>query len=115
MPPVERERDTFRNIENVEGSDKNETITGNSGANVINGNGGSDTIDGGFGEDTIDGLKVYKYAYTANVGPVNIVADITGTYFAKYEFFIEPKTGATAPAGSPTYSDRSGATARSTR
>jgi len=46
------------------------------------------------GEDTIDGLDVYKYAYTANVGPVNIVADITGTYFAKYEFFIEPKTGA---------------------
>jgi len=45
------------------------------------------------GEDTIDGLKVYKYAYTANVGPVNLVMDITGTYFAKYEFYVEPKTG----------------------
>jgi hypothetical protein len=45
------------------------------------------------GEDKIDGLKVYKYAYTANVGPVTLVGDITGTYFGKYEFYIEPKTG----------------------
>ncbi|MBZ5739417.1 DUF3068 domain-containing protein [Nocardioides mangrovi] len=45
------------------------------------------------GEDSIDGLKVYKYEYTANVGPVNLVGDINGTYFATYDFYIEPKTG----------------------
>jgi hypothetical protein len=45
------------------------------------------------GEDEIDGLKVYKYEYTANVGPVLLVGDINGTYFAKYTFYIEPKTG----------------------
>ena len=45
------------------------------------------------GEDEIDGLKVYKYEYTANVGPVTLVGDISGTYFAKYTFYVEPKTG----------------------
>lgn len=45
------------------------------------------------GEDEIDGMTVYKYQYTANVGPVPLVADINGTYFATYTFYIEPKTG----------------------
>jgi hypothetical protein len=45
------------------------------------------------GEDEIDGLTVYKYEYTANVGPVPLVADINGTYFAKNTYYIEPKTG----------------------
>ena len=46
-----------------------------------------------MGEDKIDGLEVYVYEYTVNVGPVNLVADINGTYFATYTFYVEPKTG----------------------
>ena len=46
-----------------------------------------------IGEEEIDGLKVYVYEYAANVGPVTIVGDIIGTYFGKYTFYVEPKTG----------------------
>lgn len=46
-----------------------------------------------IGEETIDGLDVYVYEYTTNVGPVNLVMDINGTYFATYTFYVEPKTG----------------------
>jgi Ca2+-binding RTX toxin-like protein len=52
---IERERDTLRNIENVIGSDKGETIAGNGQNNVIDGNGGNDIINGGLGQDTING------------------------------------------------------------
>ncbi len=45
------------------------------------------------GEEEIDGLTVYVYAYSANVGPVEIVDGITGTYFGQYKFYVEPKTG----------------------
>jgi hypothetical protein len=45
------------------------------------------------GEDEIDGLDVYVYEYTTNVGPVNLVADIEGTYYATYTYYVEPKTG----------------------
>ncbi len=47
--------DTLINIENVEGSNFNDIITGNSGANTLNGRGDSDVIDGGFGNDIIIG------------------------------------------------------------
>jgi hypothetical protein len=45
------------------------------------------------GKKEVDGLDVYEYGYTANVGPVNLVADISGTYFATYIFEVEPTTG----------------------
>ena len=43
--------DTLTNIENVDGSNFNDTITGNSGDNILRGRGGNDTIDGGAGAD----------------------------------------------------------------
>ncbi len=46
---------TIVNVENVTGSDFNNTITGSSGANVLNGRGGDDTIFGGDGADTLNG------------------------------------------------------------
>ena len=46
--------DTLTNIENVEGSSFNDTLTGNDGNNIINGRAGDDTIDGGDGNDRIE-------------------------------------------------------------
>jgi len=43
------------NIENVEGSNLNDTLTGNNGDNILRGNGGADTLQGGLGNDTLDG------------------------------------------------------------
>ncbi|MCG8504601.1 MAG: cadherin domain-containing protein [Sphingomonadales bacterium] len=47
-----RGTDTLTSVENVVGSDQNDTITGNTGDNLLEGRGGNDTIDGGDGSDT---------------------------------------------------------------
>ena len=47
--------DLLRNIENITGSNGNDTIAGNSGANVIDAGNGSDTLAGGGGNDTLRG------------------------------------------------------------
>jgi Ca2+-binding RTX toxin-like protein len=47
--------DTLSGIENVIGSQGNDTITGSAAANVIDGQDGADTIEGGGGADTIVG------------------------------------------------------------
>jgi len=47
--------DTLLNIENVTGSDNNDTIRGDEVANVLLGGAGNDELDGGAGDDTLDG------------------------------------------------------------
>ena len=47
--------DTLSTIENLTGSDFNDTLTGSSSANTINGGAGNDVINGGKGHDTLDG------------------------------------------------------------
>jgi Ca2+-binding RTX toxin-like protein len=47
--------DTLNSIENIIGSQGNDTITMGGGVNVINGGGGADTINAGGGNDTITG------------------------------------------------------------
>jgi Ca2+-binding RTX toxin-like protein len=47
--------DTLTNIEQAEGSNLDDTITGNTGANVLIGAGGNDTINGSDGDDTLQG------------------------------------------------------------
>jgi Ca2+-binding RTX toxin-like protein len=49
------ETDVLRDITNVTGSSRAETITGNELANTIDGRGGNDMIDGGLNNDVIDG------------------------------------------------------------
>ena len=44
--------DSLTDIENVDGSDFDDTLIGNDGDNVINGKGGSDSLVGGAGNDT---------------------------------------------------------------
>ena len=46
--------DVFKNIEGVEGSPYNDTITGDAGNNRLDGRGGADTIDGGAGTDWVE-------------------------------------------------------------
>jgi Ca2+-binding RTX toxin-like protein len=46
--------DTLSNIEGVEGSWKNDSITGSSADNRLDGRGGNDTLDGGAGSDTAE-------------------------------------------------------------
>jgi len=46
---------TITGVENVDGTQLDDVITGNSSVNVLNGNGGNDTIYGGGGSDTING------------------------------------------------------------
>ena len=44
--------DTYTSIENLDGSNFNDTLVGNGQANTINGAGGNDTMIGGDGDDT---------------------------------------------------------------
>ena len=47
--------DTLINIENIEGSNHNDTLTGDANDNYLYGNSGSDSIQGGAGNDTLKG------------------------------------------------------------
>jgi Ca2+-binding RTX toxin-like protein/subtilisin-like proprotein convertase family protein len=65
--------DSLSNIENVIGSDHDDTITGTSGVNSLSGGAGHDTIIGGAGADTIDGgTGSDTVDYTASSAAVNI-------------------------------------------
>ena len=58
FPPVHVqtvENDVLSGIENIIGSNHNETITGNDRANVLDGRGGNDTLKGFGGNDTLLG------------------------------------------------------------
>ncbi len=46
---------TFVNVENISGSERDDTIQGNNAANLLFGDSGNDTITGGGGADTING------------------------------------------------------------
>jgi Ca2+-binding RTX toxin-like protein len=56
--------DTLSAIENLRGSDHDDTLTGNSGANILTGGLGSDTLTGGGGIDLV--------AYTDSVAGVTV-------------------------------------------
>ncbi len=65
--------DTLTNIENITGSEFNDTLTGNSSGNVINARGGDDTLKGLAGNDTLNGGSGIDTAdYSAASGAVNV-------------------------------------------
>ncbi len=47
--------DTLTNIENLTGSNLNDTLTGNAAANILNGGAGNDTLNGGAGNNSLIG------------------------------------------------------------
>ena len=49
------ENDTLVSIENLIGSDRDDTLTGNTAANVLTGGAGDDTLSGGAGRDMLTG------------------------------------------------------------
>jgi Ca2+-binding RTX toxin-like protein len=62
--------DHLTGIENVIGSDGNDTISGNAGANVLSGGIGIDTIYGGGGGDTLNGGGSADHLYGGKGGDV---------------------------------------------
>jgi Ca2+-binding RTX toxin-like protein len=62
--------DTYIEVENVDGSQGNDTLIGDAGGNNLRGVGGDDVLRGGAGADTLDGGAGTDTAsyYTASVG-----------------------------------------------
>jgi Ca2+-binding RTX toxin-like protein len=67
--PVVVETDTLRGIENINGSNLNETINGNEQNNVLDGGLGNDTINGRGGNDTV------SYVSHDNIGTLFAESD----------------------------------------
>ena len=65
--------DVLTNIEYLDGSNFNDTLTGNAGDNWISGEGGADTINGGAGIDTA------SYYYSTAAVNVSLVAGAANT------------------------------------
>ena len=47
--------DSFSNIDNLTGSDQNDTLSGDAGVNIISGGAGADVLTGGGGDDSLTG------------------------------------------------------------
>ncbi|NBR30095.1 MAG: hypothetical protein EBT83_17075, partial [Betaproteobacteria bacterium] len=69
--------DQLQRIENAEGSDFADSLTGDAGSNVLRGRYGDDTIDGGGGDDTgwFNGMRS-DYALVFNVDGSLTVSDL---------------------------------------
>ncbi|MCT4657422.1 MAG: hypothetical protein N4A65_16635, partial [Cohaesibacter sp.] len=67
--------DTYLSIENLSGSDHNDTLIGSASANRLSGGQGDDTLDGGDGADILDGgagIDVADYSRSASSVTVNL-------------------------------------------
>lgn len=65
--------DTILSFQNLEGSSKNDVLTGNNQANKIYGNGGNDVIEGGAGADYLDGgAGIDTVSYASSTNPVTV-------------------------------------------
>ena len=72
--------DTFANVENITGSDWDDTLIGDNAANIVAGGGGDDVLEGLGGADTLDGgagNNTASYANAADAGGgVGVVASL---------------------------------------
>jgi Ca2+-binding RTX toxin-like protein/carbon monoxide dehydrogenase subunit G len=90
--------DTLSGIENLTGSNYNDTLTGDANANVISGGAGNDTIAGGAGADTLDGgtdIDTVDYSASSAGVTVNLTntgaqsgGDAAGDFLANFENVI---------------------------
>ena len=75
--------DTIAEIENIEGTDHADTLTGNAGFNYVIGNGGDDVLDGAAGDDGItggDGNDAVTYARAPGAVTVDLSASSGNGY-----------------------------------
>ena len=94
--------DSYVSIENVIGSNSNDTLTGNTGNNVLSGGGGNDSLVGGDGNDTLiggvgadrliggAGIDTASYetagaAVTASLGGGTLTGDAAGDFYSSIE------------------------------
>ena len=78
--------ETFTGIENLTGSDNNDTLTGNSGVNVLAGGLGDDILVGGAGNDVLNGGEGFDTADFSDIGvPVTVDLDEEGNGTATRE------------------------------
>ncbi len=73
--------DTYTLIENLLGSDFNDTLTGDAGANQLDGGAGDDILEGLGGADTLkgnSGTDTATYASASGYVKVSMLSDITG-------------------------------------
>lgn len=73
--------DRLSNIENIVGSNFNDSITGDSLNNSFKSGNGNDTLDGGVGNDTLDGgIGNDTVSYLTTLGPLGVNVNLaTGT------------------------------------
>jgi Ca2+-binding RTX toxin-like protein len=91
--------DTFQEIENLLGSDFNDTLIGNDGANTLEGGAGADSIDGGLGSDTVSYAKSTADLSVNLATSVVSGGDATGDILANIENVIGSKEGENALTG----------------
>jgi Ca2+-binding RTX toxin-like protein len=71
--------DTLTTIENLTGSNYNDTLTGDAGANVLSGGTGNDTLAGGAGADTLtggSGTDTADYSASGSAVTVNLLTNV---------------------------------------
>jgi len=73
--------DTLVGIENVGGTNHNDSITGDTGNNTLQGRGGNDTLDGGAGTDTADYFHATQ-GVTASLLTNTATGDGTDTFIS---------------------------------
>ncbi|MEP3220262.1 MAG: hypothetical protein ABJO10_12020, partial [Lentilitoribacter sp.] len=96
------EGDTLTSIENVTGSDHDDTLTGDSAANTLVGGDGNDTLDGLSGKDTLDGGAgddILMAGFDDGTGDIfiggegNDTYQIEGSTVENYGFNVDLNTG----------------------
>ncbi|MCW5666586.1 MAG: hypothetical protein KIT35_22370 [Piscinibacter sp.] len=95
--------DTLLNIENLTGSNYNDSLTGNAGANVLDGAGGADTLSGGDGADTYQVREAGDLVVETNAAAAG-GADLVYSSLASYTLGANVENGriTTASAASLT-------------
>ncbi|MBF9195062.1 calcium-binding protein [Microvirga terrestris] len=95
---AEANGDTYHSIENVEGSNGGDVLTGNAGNNLLRGLGSDDILNGGEGADGLNGGAGFDWASYIN-SKTGVVADLanrsanTGEAAGDYYNWIEGLQG----------------------
>jgi Ca2+-binding RTX toxin-like protein len=73
-------KDTLNNVENLFGSDFDDTLTGSTGNNILKGGGGSDTLEGGLGNDQlVGGIGTDTATYASAASGVKVSLLVAGS------------------------------------